>query len=182
MRNRLRDNLFSSGLIEEGDSQKIRDFKTKYQKEQSAAYMKEYQKKNKRKTLVFSPEQFTYLQNQANKHNMKLSPFLSAVIFAYLESSFVFPDEKSLSSIEMLLREINQRVAESIQYVHMSQTVELSDLEQIKKRIQSLEYYISETLGNPPRLENWIEDQVKKDDMFLPKIHRAIGNYLSMKK
>ena len=181
MKNNLRDSLFSSGLIEEGNPDKIAQFKKDYAKNYANSYQKKYDKENKRKTLIFSPKEFAFLQDKAQHYGLKLSPFLKSIIFAYLQSSFVFPDEKTLSSIEVLLREINQRVAESIQYVHMSKTLELSDIEQLKKRIQHLEFFISETLNNPPRLENWIESQVEKDDQFIAKLLQALSYHLSAK-
>jgi len=180
MKNKLKDSLFASGLIEEGSPDKIKAFKKQYHKNYASAYMKQYEKKTKRKTLVLSLSEFSFLQEQADERGLKLSIFLKECIFAYLESSFVVPSGKTLSNIESLLREINQRVAESIQYVHMNERIELSDIEKIKKRIHQLEFFISNTLDNPIRLENWISDRAENDKNFLPKLHRAIANYITL--
>ena len=111
----LQHKLFESGLIEQGNSAKIEAFKKAYRADYAKTYNKEFDSKTKRKTLIFTPDEFAYLEAQAKANEMKLSPFLKALIFAYLNSTFISAEPQKLTEIETLLREINRRFGESIQ-------------------------------------------------------------------
>lgn len=179
-RNKLQKELFARGLVEEGNTDKINLFKKAYRAKYAKEYNKEFVAKNSRKTLIFTPEEMEYLQEQAKKYQMKLSPFLKATIFAYLNSTFIFPEKDLLTNIEITLREINNRIAESIQYIHFSKTLTIEDIQQIKLQISQIEKSLSDNLKTPPSLENWLDSQVKKDEMFLPKLLKIIANYLTV--
>lgn len=175
----LQKKLFDSGLIEEGDSDKIIAFKKQYRSEYSKAYNQEYREKTVRKTLIFNTTEFDYLEAQAKVHKMKLSPFLKTVIFSYLEATFVFLDQDKLSAIETNLREINARIAQSIQYIHLSNEVSLNDIESLKLAVFDLEKSIKTTLNKPPRLETWIEDHQEKNSLFISKLLEVIAQFLT---
>ncbi|MFC2110423.1 hypothetical protein ACFLSU_07635 [Bacteroidota bacterium] len=175
----LQQKLFDNGLIEEGDIDKIDNFKKQYRSEYSKAYNQEYREKTIRKTLLFNTSEFDYLEAQAKVHKMKLSPFLKAVIFSYLESTFIFIGKDKLSTIETILREINGRIAQSIQYVHLSNEVSLRDIEALKVAVFDLEKSIKTTLNSPPKIETWIEDNHEKNGLFVSKLLESIAQFLT---
>ncbi len=180
MKNNLQKKLFESGLIEDGDSAKINAFKQAHRADYARDYNTSFNAKTIRKTLIFTPDEFEYLEEQAKAYNYtQLSPFLKLLIFSYLNSSFIHPEKEILSEIEHLLREINRRIAESIQYIHLSREIKTSDIEAIKMDIAELEKSISSTLKNPPRLIEWLKHQIEKDEMFLPKLLKSIAHYLT---
>ncbi len=179
MKNNLQKELFKKGLIEEGDSAKINAFKKAYRADYAKDYNKEFNAKTVRKTLIFSPDEFKYLEEQSKIYKVKLSPFLKSLIFAYLNSSFIFPEKETLTEIENILREINRRIAESIQYIHLSQEIKTSDIESLKMAITELEKSVLATLKNPPRLEEWLKQQTEKDDLFLPQLLEKIAKFLT---
>ena len=144
-KNHLQNQLFEQGLIEEGNSTKINAFKKAYRSSYAKKYNQNFRERTIRKTLIFTPEEFEYLQEQATLYQMKLSPFLKSLIFAYLKASFIHPEKEKLTEIELLLREINQRVAESIQYIHLSQEIKIKDIEALKMAIAGLEKSMSKT-------------------------------------
>lgn len=179
MKNNLQHKLFESGLIEEGDSAKINAFKKAYRADYAKTYNKDFQGKMKRKTLIFTPDEFEYLEAQAEQYQMKLSPFLKSLIFAYLNASFISTERETLTEIEALLREINRRIGESIQYIHLSETITVNDIQSLKMDIAELEKALSKSLQNPPRLEEWLKNHIEQDELFLPKLLRAIAYYLN---
>ena len=178
-KNKLQNELFKLGLIEEGNSEKIENFKKAYRSDYTKEYNKDFNARTKRKTLIFSFEEMEYLQEQADRYSMKLSPFIKAILFAYLNSSFVYPDQNKLTDIEKMLREINSIIGESVQYIHLSQNIKIEDIQSIKMNISALEKSLSNTIHNPPRLEEWLKSQIENDDMFLPRLLEAIAKYLT---
>ncbi len=180
MKNNLQKKLFESGLIEDGDTAKINAFKKAYRADYARDYNKDFNSKTIRKTLIFTPEEFQYLEEQAKaNNNTQLSPFLKLLIFSYLRATFIHPESERLTEIENILREINRRIAESIQYIHLSKEIKASDIEAIKMDIAELEKSLSSTLNNPPRLIEWLKHQIEKDEMFLPKLLKSIATYLT---
>lgn len=182
MKNNLQKELFERGLIEEGDINKINAFKKAYRAEYAKDYNKDFNVKTIRKTLIFTPEEFQYLEEQAQTYKQKLSPFLKLLIFSYLNATFIHPDIERLTKIEQQLREMNRRIAESIQYIHLSQEIKASDIEYIKKNISTLEQTISSTLAHPPRLEEWLRQQADTNDLFIPHLLKSIAQFLSLKQ
>lgn len=175
----LQQKLFDSGLIEKGDIVAINAFKKKHQSEYTKEYNTAYREKTVRKTLIFTISEFEYLEAQAKISKLKLSPFLKAIIFAYLKKTFVFLEKETLSDIEVLLREMNGRIAESIQYVHLSNEVSLKDIEQIKQSIFELEKSITQTLHHPPSLDFWIQNHQVNDNLFVSKLLESIAKFLT---
>lgn len=174
----LQQKLFDSGVLEHGSNKAIQDFKTTHFKAYKQQYNKEYQQKNIRKTLIFTPEEFEFLQTEADQHQQKLSPFLKQVIFAYFKGSFVLPTTTQLTETETLLRQINQRIAESIQYVHLSESVSIQDIETIKQTIAQLEIKLTEILHQPPKLNEWLNLQTQQNPRFVADILHTIAQTL----
>lgn len=179
MKNNLQKELFERGLIEEGDTSKINAFKKAYRAEYAKDYNTAFNTKTVRKTLIFTPEEFQYIKEQAQAYKQKLSPFLKLLIFSYLNATFIHPDLETLTEIEQQLRDMNRRIAESIQYIHLSQEIKASDIEDIKKSISAMEQSISSTLAQPPRLEEWLRKQVDTNDLFIPHLLKSIAQFLS---
>ena len=177
--NNLQSKLFESGFIEQGETTAINGFKKAYRAAYAKDYNKDYDGKTKRKTLIFTPEEFEYLEAQAKHYQTKLSPFLKSLIFAYLNASFISIEQETLTEIEAQLREMNRRVSESVQYIHLSETINVNDIQSLKMDIAELEKALSKSLQHPPRLETWLESQIQKDELFLPKLLKAIASFLN---
>ncbi len=180
-KNKLQNELFSSGLIEAGNSAKINAFKRAYRADYNRIQNKEYKKKTHRKRLTFTDEENEYLNSLARTYdNMPLATLLKASIFAYHNGTYIHTDKEKLTKIEYSLRDMNRRIAESIQYIHLSREIRTSDIEAIKLDISELEKSISTTLKTPPRLEQWLDQMVVQDELFIPKLLRAVAEHLTL--
>lgn len=110
---------------------------------------------------------------------MKFTPFIKAIAYAYLQETVVFMEKEKLTEIETILREINARIAESIQYVHLSEKVSLKDIETLKTAIFKLEKSIAKEIHQPPRLNVWIGNYQKRDPLFISKLLKSIAKFLA---
>lgn len=180
MKNNLQNKLFASGLIEEGDASKIQAFKDSHKKQEQKNYVKEYRTNTHRKELIFSSEEFEFLQLKLAEYgNPKLSTLLKEVIFSYFNGKYIFPDKEALNQITNGIREVNNRIAESIQYVHLSHEITPDDIQTLKKQIHDLEIKIEAILTSPPELRSWIQKQVARDDLFIPKILQTVSQLIT---
>ncbi len=177
MSKNLRDQIFASGILESGNPEELAQFKKTYRQVYKKEYNKAFAAKHKRKTLVFKPEELTYLEEQAKAYHMKLAPFLKAVIFGYLSSTFISPNKESLSNIEFLLRQMQDKISNLAPSL-FRQGVDLSLIQELKDQIRELDSFMRNALNNPPRLEKWIEDQMKNDPDFIPKLLTAIAHLM----
>lgn len=175
----LQQKLFDSGLIEKGDVSKINAFKKAHRTEYIKQYNADFSKDKKQKLLVFTVEEFQQLEILAKQYNMKLSPFIKASVFAYHNSVYIPLDTDKITAIEQTLRTMNSRIAESIQYVHLSNQISVKDLENIKQAIFELEKAIAETLHQPPNLETWLKNHQQKDVLFISKLLEHIAQFLT---
>lgn len=178
----LQQELFDSGLIEEGNAEKIEAFKKKHRADYMKSYNQNFSKDKKQKLMVFTMEEFQELETLAKKYNMKLSPFIKASTFAYHQNQYIPIEEYKISEIESILREINSRIASSIQYIHLSEQIYIKDIENIKQSLFKLERNIAHILSNPPRLDTWIANNLQKDDLFLTKLLESIAQFLTPKE
>lgn len=178
-KNNLQNELFAQGLIEEGNSAKIDAFKKAYKTDYDQNYNKNYKAKTQRTRLTFSDEEMSYLKDLAKSYNLPLATMLKASIFAYHKATYIHIDTSQFTTIEKTLNEMNRRIAESIQYIHLSKNISVADIQSLKMDIAELEKLMSTTLRNPPRLEDWIKEHCKNDAMFLPKLLQAIAYYLN---
>lgn len=175
----LRQSLFDSGVLEHG-KQAIEAFKIEHQKRYKKEYNSEFRSRTIRKTLTYSEEEISFLKEEAKKHNMKLAPFIKLAAFSYLTQSFIFPDERSLSDIEKLLRNINNTVNQVIPFAAMQQNIDLKDLQELKDSIRSLEEFMRDKLENPSSLAEWLEERLAKEgEGFLAKLLQEISKHIS---
>lgn len=175
----LQQKLFDSGLIEKGTIKEIAAFKKRHRTEYVKQYNSAFSTDKKQKLLVFTLDEFQQLETLSKQYKMKLSPFIKASIFAYHNNSYIPIDKHKISDIEALLREINGRISQSIQYVHLSNEISLKDLESIKQAIFELEKSIAQTLHQPPSLEVWLKNQQAKDEQFISTLLESIAQFLT---
>lgn len=175
----LRNSLFESGILDNGSSDDIRAFKETHRKKYLSEYNKDYNKRTVRKTIILSPDEMTYLQEKAKDYQAKnLSDFLRNVLFAYLDQSYIFPQPEQVTRIEDLLIDIQNRITQTLMYVHMSERIGVADIEQIKQQIRTVEIHIEQALKKPLPLHDFIEKEIGKDKHFLQRLMRIISQYL----
>jgi len=174
----LQSELFRRGLIENGDPLAIEKFKKERHRKNAKAYNKEYLKDKKSKSLVFSQKEYEKIVELAQKYEMPEATFLKACIFGYINSVYISPDKETIMSISNHLLDIKNAVLQSVSLLHMRQDVNYTDLQAITQQIADLEFFITNTLKNPPRLSTWLQKHVEQDEQFLSNLLRTISDHL----
>lgn len=177
----LQSELFRNGLIERGDLEEIRKFKRDRHRRLSKEANKEFLRDKKVKSLVFDQSDYKRIQNLAREYKMPEATFLKACIFGYIDSVYIPVDKQAVTNISNLLLDIKNAVLHSLSLVTMNGEIKHEDLQTITQQIADLEYFISSTLNNPPRLSVWIQREVAKDPQFLPHLLQAVSQYLISK-
>lgn len=149
--------------------------KKTHRKEYLKQKHQEYKLKWKKETIRFTHEEFKELDEIASRYGYKRSPFLKACIFAYINDSYITPDNSQIKSFENSINEISQSINESVRYIHLNQAIKLEDVEAIKIQIHQLELAITNTLREPPNLKEWLVFQMKNDDRFISKLKETLN-------
>ncbi len=177
MNKNLRDSIFESGILE-GNTDQLNEFKKEFRRAYKKQYNKKYtSSKTKKKALTFTPEEWEYLEEQSKKYNMRMATFLKSLIFAYLSSTFIHQDEESISNIEYLLRQIQNKLSGIAPHLFTTESG-LMELQELKNQIRVLDDFVREALI-PKRLDVFIDSNLSKDSMFLQKLLSAVAKHIS---
>ena len=174
----LQTKLFEYGIIERSPTE-IEAFKTEHRKTYVKEKNAEYAQKQKRKTLLFTLDEFARLEQEAQKHGQKTAPFLKACIFAYLDQHFIFPSDEYIKTLEQAVRNISTKVNESLRYIHLNNEVTLADIQHLKNLLNTLETALSEQLRNPQILHEWLQDQHAKSPNFIPALLQNLSYFFT---
>ena len=119
-------------------------------------YMRDYQRKRragkKRLELVYGLDEYRRLEREAQRHGRKVAPFIKACAEAYLEKSYVVPDEESVHELRVAMRRIGTNMNQIARRANRL-GVEHQDLEHVVSLIYELEDRIGAALRNPKEVE-----------------------------
>lgn len=119
-------------------------------------YLREYMRKRraeqKRVEVVYSLDEYRRLEREARAHGQKVAPFIKACAEAYLEKSYVVPDEERVHELRLALRRIGTNVNQIARKANRS-GLGSHDIEQALALIYELEDRVGEALRNPTEVE-----------------------------
>lgn len=176
----LKDRLFDEGVLEK-NSAEILAFKTQHRKDYQKTKQQEYATKQHRKTLIFTKAEFTHLQTEAAKHQLKLSPFLKACIFSTLDQIYLCPDDETIREIENSIRNCENQLT-ALFTLSRQPNHSKDEFEAAKHQLQQLEQRLLQILRHPPTLDHWLWTQHQNSAEFLPALFRSVAQLLTSPK
>ena len=115
-------------------------------------YMREYMKKRragkKRVELTYSLDEYRRLERHARFHGHKVAPFIKACAEAYLEKSYVVPDEEKVQELRLALQRIGTNINQIARKANRS-GLGSQDIEQALNLVYELQDQVGEALRNP---------------------------------
>jgi hypothetical protein len=153
--------LESSGVLEKGSDEEIKAARKRYWKKYFLEY-KQKQRKNKPEFIVhFSKSKGEYVSivEAARKHQLKVSAFLKAAAFAYLNRTYIVPNRLMIANLEQLLSNCLNEI-KSIAYTKEKFWEREQKLERIEKRVEKLETQMSDVFKNPTLFSHDHQNQI----------------------
>lgn len=89
---------------------KIEAAKKEYRKAYLRERQREFRAKYRSVTVSFLKKEATELEAYAKLHELKLSDFVKACVFAYLNQGFIIPNNDKIQRLELLLLRIGNNV------------------------------------------------------------------------
>jgi hypothetical protein len=156
------DYLESSGVLEKGTDEEIKAAKRTYRK----GYMLNYrrnQRTHKPEFIVnFSNEKGDYqrVESAAKRHKMTITAFIRSAVLAYLEQSFIVPNQDQVVALEQILSQCLNEIQSIVKVRERYHWEREQKFEAIEKRIEKLEFEINQVFRNPPLLQHDSQSQI----------------------
>lgn len=163
------------GCLNSTQEQKDKLFKS-YRKQ----YMREHhQRRKQHQKLVqiwFEKSEYDIILEQAKKLNLKVTDFIKQVIKAQRNQSYVLPDEKVLYKLIISYRKIGVLINQVAYKVNSKRFADSNDIKAVQELFIKLE---NATIAHyrPLHLENYIRDQMMKNNTFLDHLQRIIDDF-----
>jgi len=152
-----------TGVLENGSDEEIKQAKRAYRKKYLRLHKRKQRGLKREFTLRFSKEdgEFINIANTAKRHNMKITEFLKSAVMAYINQSFVVPDQWQVAELEQILSQCLNEIQTIVRQKERYNYDREYKYERIEKRIEQLEFDINNILRNPYTLNDLILKEIK---------------------
>ena len=151
---KLWDYLESTGVLEKGSEDEIKNVKKEYRKKYFFDYKKKQRSTKPEYTINFSKDNGEYesVVRGAKRHKMTITAFIHSSTLAYLQNTYIVPDKLQIAKLEQLLSDCLNEIKTIIRPKEKYAWERERKFEDIEKRIEKLEKQISDVFRNPPLL------------------------------
>lgn len=157
----LKEHLASLGMLgKEVDNAVLDKVKKQYYKEYHRQYYKQYKDRRIRVETRFSKSEYALLKQSARRHHKRASTHLKESALAYMEQSYVVPDERLLQDLKLQIRAIGNNVNQ-IAYRANSSRGKAVDIQALFSQLNRLEKLIEEKLTSPLLMKEAIREAVQ---------------------
>ena len=133
-------------------------------------YMKEYFKDKKRKELIFTKNEYSFLQKSAKQHNTKVGSFAKKCVFSYLEKRYIVPDNDILNELQIIIRKIGNNINQIAKYANSTRTLGIFNAKKIHNKLEFLEDEINNYLAHPPELLELVSKSIENNPDLMYQI------------
>lgn len=151
--------LKSSGVLESGTPEEIKNARHQYWKEYKRKWRIQKRKCDSEFTIYFNDEELKEISTEAKRHKLSRTKFIKQACIAYLNKSFIVPDAKETKRIAQHL----SMTYNSIQELIEENKIEFKSGKSILEAIYKLEREILPVINNPKSLEAGIKEHVLKN-------------------
>lgn len=170
----LKEHLASLGMLgKEVDESVLDKVKEQYYKEYHRQYYKRYKDRRIRVETRFSKSEYALLKQSAKQHGKRTSTHLKASALAYMEQSYVVPDEKLLQDLKLQIRAIGNNVNQ-IAFQANSSRGKVVDVQSLFSQLNRLEKLIEEKLKSPLLMKEFLKEAVQHSRITQSEIRELL--------
>ena len=137
-------------------------------------YMKIYFQDKKRKELIFTKSEYSYLQKMANQHNQRVGCFARECIFSYLRKKYIVPNTDVLSKIGIDIRAIGNNINQIAKHTNKLKSLSLFNANKLNKKLAILENRIEKSINNPVELTEVLTNSIENNPYLIYQIELII--------
>ncbi len=142
--------LEAQGVTDQTPKGEIQHLKTLHRQQYKRDHQKAlYQRKITIRSF-YTPNEHNQVKRAAAAHNMPWATFQKAATFAYMDKSFVVPDEETTHRLEMAIRRIGNNINQIARFVNAHHEARWPDIVAVNEYLDGLEQIINNALRHPP--------------------------------
>lgn len=149
----------------------IRD---EHRKKRKIAAQDKYRKLMKRVEIVLSKSLWMKFSKAAKLHKMKLATFIKAAVLAYLDKTYLLPDEGLLHDLLISMRRIGNNINQISRKVNQQDEVKLAMLNQMQVSLNDLEDRIEYALRSPKPLLQLTVCELRRSETFRVQVAHVL--------
>ena len=115
-------------------------------------YQRELRRRMRRVELLFDQADYDRLQRAAQRHHMKMAPFIRASVLAYLNGVYIVPDEERVRQLELGLRRVGTNINQITARMHRA-GFDPSVITELHQHLAELEDELTRAFRDPPQRE-----------------------------
>ena len=170
--------LDAVGVLEKGTEADIKAAKKAYRKQYHLNYI--------RKIRVSKPEfivnltkdngEYSRILSAAKQHRMTISAFLRIAALAYIGKTYIVPDRLLVARLEQLLSQCLNEIQCIVRQKEKFFWGKEQKFKDIEKRIEKLEYEISEMFMQPHTIEELLIREINKKPELKSQLQTIISS------
>ena len=138
-------------------------------------YRQKYLQNKRRKEVVFSEKEYSYLEAKALEYKRPVGEFIKLCVFSHLQERYLLHDEALFHALLMEIRRVGTNVNQIARQVNTTGKISLVDSLKLSKRLKDMEYLIKTTLTNPPNMLTELSNAIA-DPWFMYQVEVLIYN------
>lgn len=184
MKQRKGTNLYEylerKGVLETGDEKLIQEARREYYRLYQKRYKRFRRSTQPEYSIYINPNEAETIGEASRKHGLSISRFIKEAALSYTKQVYLVPDPIRIGRIEQMLSHILNEIrliAETDKDWRSNET----NYPKIQKIIIELESEFSKTIRLPPRIDEFIIDQLERNPHLNGVILKAITEYDNQK-
>lgn len=173
----LKEYLTAKGLLNEPNPKKLEAAKEEYYKQYRKKYDSEYKKQFKRVELLLTTSEYRKLRKEAFEHHQKIRPFLKSCVFAYIDESFILPDDEKLRKLRLELLRIGTNINQLVRFVNRTVYIDNDQIGSLSQYLKEIDQKVCTALQQPTNLKEWLGDFLKQNPDNLQKLKILVSQF-----
>lgn len=153
------------------ETQKITDRKA-YLKQKK----KEHRQKNRTVSVSYPNSIADQMEQEAEKHDLKLAAYIKHCVASYREKSYLLPSSSEAERIEILLRNYGNNINQIARKCNTSELHPTEGIEQVYALLRKLEQELDDLFRSPRDLTEYTRQALEEN----PRYASALLNVLSV--
>ncbi|MBN4056108.1 plasmid mobilization relaxosome protein MobC [Rhodothermus sp. AH-315-K08] len=142
--------LSAHGVTDQTPIGEISYLKSLHRRQYKREYRKAFNQKRKAVRSYYNAQDFARLKRAAAAHNLPWASFQKVAALAYMEKSFVVPNEETLHDLVVAMRRIGNNVNQIAHQVNTGREAKRPDIIAMNDYLDRLEKVITDALEHPP--------------------------------
>lgn len=175
---KLKQFLMESGVLDNGDPKEIAAAKKAFRKQYLKQRSQEYRNKHKSVALWFLKTEITRLEKEAASRKIKLPVYLKECIDAYRTKSFILPEDHEIRQLEMALQNVGNEINRIASVLRIEGISAADVMVDVQRQLEKVEELFTALFYQPPEIGEEVQKAIMANPSVAPVLLQIITNYL----